>query len=315
MKFERLAVLGLVVALVSACSSMSDLSAVEPIRIADPPPVNANASLVKYAATIRVMPFTDARMVANPYKVGTGAVNVSGLRGKDIVLDQDVATIVTNAMKRRLGETGFQVHEEQDSIALFELSGIVKELTYNVLARDKVAIGIETTLEEISTGQVVWSGIVVEKDEHFAGVSGNIKEDVANYLGKKLDIVTTKTSDAISASLMIVHPELFNLAPGAKPVPGVTVLVAPGAPVEYGESTTAYQPRVNTSSGLLLINTIPARAKIYIDSVYYGLSPLKLELDTGVHALSVKMDGYKMTMEKVSVRKGDSTEVELKLER
>jgi hypothetical protein len=66
---------------------------------------------------------------------------------------------------------------------------------------------------------------------------------------------------------------------------------------------------------LLLVNTNPPRAKVYLDDVYYGLSPLRLEMEPGVHAISVKLDSYKMVTEKVSVRKGDSTEMELKLER
>jgi len=63
------------------------------------------------------------------------------------------------------------------------------------------------------------------------------------------------------------------------------------------------------------VNTTPQRAKVYLDGVYYGLSPLRLEMDPGVHAISVKLEGYKMVTEKVSVRKGDNTEMELNLER
>jgi hypothetical protein len=54
---------------------------------------------------------------------------------------------------------------------------------------------------------------------------------------------------------------------------------------------------------------------VYLDGVYYGLSPLRLEMEPGVHAISVKLEGYKMVTEKVSVRKGDNTEMELSLER
>ncbi|MDE2309382.1 MAG: PEGA domain-containing protein, partial [Betaproteobacteria bacterium] len=50
------------------------------------------------------------------------------------------------------------------------------------------------------------------------------------------------------------------------------------------------------------------------DGVYYGLSPLRLEMEPGVHTISVKMEGYRMVSEKVSVRKGDSTEMDLSLE-
>lgn len=338
-QFLQRVFLGLAVASAVGCSNMSMPSmggmfggeGSGAIRATESKKTNPNAPLLKYAASIRINRYTDARKMGNPRKIGTGAENVSGMSGKDIVLDHDVATIVTGAMKTRLDDAGFQVSEAQNGNALFELSGVVKELTYDVKARDEVSIAIETTLKEMGTGKVVWSGIVVEKDDRFAGVSGNNKSDVAMYLHKKLGIVTEKTTEAISASLMVTRPELFNLTPGTKAIPGVTVLIAPTvvntpaptlpaqqvAPIPTVNTVApaqVYMPQATATSGLLLVNTSPARAKVYLDGVYYGLSPLRLEMEPGVHTISVKMEGYRMVSEKVSVRKGDSTEMDLSLE-
>ena len=299
---------------------------------------NPNAPLLKYAASIRISRYTDARKMGNPRKIGIGADRVFGMSGKDIVLSQDVAAVVANSMKTRLDDAGFQVSEAQNGNALFELSGEVKELTLNVKDRDEISISVETVLKDTSTGKVVWSGVVVEKNDRFAGVSGNTKKDVASYLHKELGVVAEKTTEAISASLMVVRPELFNLTPGTKAIPGVTVLVAPAvnapapaapaqpvpvapmqpAPVPAASvavPTPAYTPLANTANGMLLVNTSPARAKVYLNSVYYGLSPLRLEMEPGVHTVSIKLEGYKMATEKVSVRKGDYTEMDLNLER
>ena len=313
--YQRL-MLCLVMTTMAGCAHLGFPPTSDVVKVTEKKRVNAEALPLKQGATMRIKPYTDARMMGNPYKVGTGAVNVSGLRGKDIILDQDAATMVTRAMKQRMAEAGFQMRDEPDSIALFELSGVIEELTYNVMARDVIAINIETTLTELGSGKIMWSGGVVEKNERFAGVAGNNKEDIAKNLSKELDVVTAKTSEAISTSLMASRPDLFTQAPGTKPIPGVTVLVAPpvvSAPVSTTPAVD--QPPTSAASGLLLVNTTPARAKIYLDSVYYGLSPLRLEIEAGVHALSVKLDGYKMTTEQVSVRKGDSTEMELILER
>lgn len=338
-QFLRRTLFSLTMASVVACSDMSMPSlggmfggeGGSAIHVAESKRNNPNAPLLKYTASIRINRYTDARNIGNPRKIGMGAENVSGMSGKDIVLDQDVATVVTSAMKARLDDTGFQVSEAQNGNALFELSGVVKELTYDVKVRDEVSINIETTLKEIGTGKVVWSGIVTEKNDRFAGVSGNNKNDVAMYLRRELGIVTEKTTEAISASLMVTRPELFNLTPGTKAIPGVTVLIAPTAtstsplmlpvqqvaPIPAGNAAVpapAYVPQATATSGLLLVNTSPARAKVYLDSVYYGLSPLRLEMEPGVHTISVKMEGYRMVAEKVSVRKGDSTEMDLSLE-
>src|SRR3989338_7965259 len=136
--------------------------------------------------------------------------------------------------------------------------------------------------------------------------------------------------EAVSSSLIASRPELFNLTAGTKPIPGVTVYVAPAAAKAAPAATVApgygaqpgatapppaYMPRASATAGLLLVNTNPQRAKVYLDGVYYGLSPLRLEMEPGVHAISVKLEGYKMITEKVSVRKGDNTEMELNLDR
>jgi hypothetical protein len=329
--------LGFAAASTVACSNISMpsmgnmLGGSGPVSVAEHKKTNSNAPLLKYAANIRINLYKDDRKMGNPRKIGTGAENVSGMSGKDIVLDEDVAVMVTNAMKTSLDEAGFQVSEAQSGNAQFELSGVVKDLTYDVKARDEISITVENTLKEISTNKVVWSAIVTEKADRFAGVSGNDKNDVANYLRKELGIVSQKNTEAISASLMVVHPELFNLTPGTKAIPGVTVLVAPtanppaGVPMQMAPASatnvapssstyTTYTPHASSTNGLLLVNTNPARAKVFLDNVYFGLSPLRLELDPGVHAISVKLTGYKMVTEKVSVRKGDSTEMDLDLE-
>jgi len=291
----------------------------------------SNAPPQRYVASIHMVSYSDERKEGKPHIIGTGAENVSGMNGKDIVVEQDVATMVTAAIRNKIEDSGIQISEAQIGNAQFELKGVVKELTYNVKARDEVSIAIESTLKEISTGKVVWSAIVTEKGDRFAGVSGDSKSDVTSYLRKELGVVSQKTADAIGSILMAIHPELFNLTPGTRPIPGVTVLVAPAvvptvepitSPVtavpapatSVATPASTYTPHASETNGLLLVNTNPDRAKIYLDGVYFGLSPLRLELDPGVHALSAKLLGYKMVSEKVSVRKGDSTEIDLDLE-
>ncbi len=287
---------------------------------------------VKYAATVRVVNYVDQRNVSSPRYLGKITAQVAGLSGNAVTTDQDVALIATNAIKRQFVTEGFQVLEGTSANnALFEVSGVIKELTLNVMNRDNVSIAIETTLKEVSTGKVVWSGLVTEKNDRFAGVSGDDKKDVMNYLNRELKVVSAKTVDAISESLMAARPELFNLTPGTKPIPGVTVFVAPqlpkaasaapaepapGMPAAQSEiPASTYQPHASESSGLLLVTTTPPRARVYLDDVYYGMTPLRLEMEPGIHMISVKLAGYNMITEKVSIRRGDNTELELNLER
>lgn len=292
--------------------------------------------VLKYAATLRVSRYVDQRKTSNPRLLGISTQHVSGVSGNQLLLDREIAAIVTDAIKTRFDAQGYQVLEGGSAgNALFEVSGVIKELTLNVMDRDEITIAIETTVKDTGSGQVVWSGMVTEKHDRFAGVSGNNKNDVIQYLNSELGIAVNKTEEAVSASLMAAKPELFNLTPGTKTIDGVTVYVAPTvakpAPAAPMPETAVprydvqqasavvpaptYIPHASATAGLLLVNTNPPRAKVYLDDVYYGLSPLRLEMEPGIHAISVKLDSYKMVTEKVSVRRGDSTEMELKLER
>lgn len=317
----------------AACSDMSMPSmdglfgGSDGISVKESQKRNPNAPLMKYNVSIHILPYTDGRKTDNPRKIGIGGENVSGMGGKDITLDQDAATIVTSSIKKHFDDAGYQVSEADSGDADFELSGVVKDLTYNVKYRDEVSISVESTVKEKSTGKIIWSGIVTEKNDRFAGISGNDKNDVARYLKKELGVVSGKTTDAISSVLMAAYPQMFNMTPGTRAIPGVTVLVAPTtvpppATIVPGQQYSgsaavpapALEAHATATTGLLLVNTNPQRAKVYLDNVYYGLSPLRLEMEPGIHSISVKLEGYRMVSEKVSIRKGDNTEMQLDLE-
>lgn len=299
---------------------------------------SSTSPLLKYAVTIRVDKYVDQRKMDNPRLLGVSTQRISGMSGTQLVLDQDLANVVTAAIKNQFDAEGFQVLEgSAASKAMYEVSGVIQELTLNVKFRDEITIAIKTTMKDLRSGEVVWSGLVTEKNDRFAGVAGNNKEDVVSYLNHELHVANKKIVEAISASLMASQPELFNLTPGTRPIAGVTVFVAPSGAQSAPASTAmpantapnsalpvtrleapavpTYVPHASSTSGLLLVNTTPARAKVYLDSVYYGMSPLRIEMEPGIHAISVKLDGYRMVTEKVSVRKGDNTEMELNLER
>lgn len=277
----------------------------------------------KYAATLRVSQYIDQRQVGNPRFLGKTTCRVYGISGNELIMDRDIAVIATAAVKERFDAEGFPVLEGDDANkALFEVSGAIRELVLNVKNRDEINIAIETTLKDAASGNVVWSGLVTEKNDRFAGVSGNSKQDLDAYLNKGLRVVSGKTVEAISASLMVARPELFELTPGTKAITGVDVHVAPPAApavtlpaIRVAPAPQAGAPSANAATGLLSVNTNPSRAKVYLDGVYFGLSPLRSEVEPGVHEVAVQMKGYKTATEKVSVRKGDMTELELSLER
>ncbi len=283
------------------------------IKINDAPVPAMNAP--RNAAVVRILPYVDARKMSDPRKIGVGGHNIYGMdapTGNDILLNQDVATMVTSVMRRRMEDAGYRV--VNDNSAGFEMSGTVRELTYDIKDRDRVSIVIETTLKDAATGKVLWSAAVAEKKDRFAGMGGDDIADVAAFLRQELGVVTQKTANAITAVLAAQHPAMFNVVAGSKPVPGVTVLSAPAAPAASAVSAAPAATQASTK-GVLKITTRPARAEIYIGGVYYGLSPLRLELDPGILEVKAELRHHRTVTEKVSVRTGETTELELTLKK
>ena len=277
---------------------------------------------VKNSAVLRIPLYADQRVEKNPRLLGENTTRVFGLDGNELIVDRDVASIATASIKKQFQKAGFPVLEEGSTqTPAFELSGVVKTLTLNSKDRDDISIAIETSVTDVATGKVIWSALVSEKNNRFAGVSGNTKADIVDYLNRELRIASDKTVDAVNTLLMATYPALFNLAPGTKTIAGVTVLSAPSAvaaPVVTGAALAAapaYAPHASATMGLLAVSSKPSRAKVYLDGVYYGMTPLRAEIEPGVHSVDVKLEGYKTSSEKVSVRKSDDTELELTLDR
>lgn len=295
--------------------------------MADATPVKAE---VKNAAVLRVHAYVDQRAERNPRLLGELTTRVFGLDGRQLIVDHDVADIVTASLRNRFRKAGYTVLDDGDAQAsTFELTGVVKALSMNVRERDDISIAIETNVTETATGKIIWSGQANEKNNRFAGISGNTRNDLVDYLNHELRVANDKTVEAVGTLLMASYPALFNLVPGTKPVAGVTVYSAPAAtvvtqtpmavPVPAAVALPIATPSQTTQgggqTGLFVLSSKPTRAKVYVDGVYFGLTPLRAEMEPGVHSIEVKLDGRKTDSEKISVRKGETTELELSLQR
>jgi hypothetical protein len=306
-----LAMLLVLPVLTAGCALMGSVA--EPgneVQVREESKPSANARQGKYAISIRVAGYVDAREVDSPRRLGNSSARIVGLTGKDIFSDQNVSEVVAASMTKRLSDVGIQVQATDTTGAQFQLSGIVKALRVDIKSRDTIDIAIESTLTEAATGKVIWSGVVVEKYERFAGTSGNGKKDVAELVRGRLGLVSSKTAESILSVLMATRPELFNMAVGIKPVQGVTVFSN-----SAGSATVAPSSAPIIENGTLVVNSNPVRAKVYVDGVYFGLTPLKAEIVVGVHEVVVKLDKHQNAIEKVSVRKDENTELEMSLHR
>ncbi|MHB1115308.1 PEGA domain-containing protein [Sideroxydans sp.] len=306
LKLQWLFSAGFLVAMLAGCAGTQEPGNAIYMHVDEKPSPTARQQ--KYPVLVRLSTYQDARDVSDPHLLGVATTRVLGMTGKDIMLDSEVAAVVGASMKKRLSDDGLQFVEADQ--AQFQLSGVVKTLSVDIKERDYLSIAIESTLTDATSGRVIWSGVVAEKKERYAGVSGNSKGDVAALLKSGLATVSHKTSESILSVLMATRPELFGAAGVAKAAPGVTVYT--GAPPVVAPPAAATIKPV-AATGMLVLTSVPGNVKVYVDDVYYGLTPLEAEMPAGIYQLRFELDGYAKSSEKVSVRRGDRTELKVEL--
>jgi PEGA domain len=267
---------------------------------------------------VHVAAYLDGRAAAPSRKVGEIHSTVVDMHRPELVLDRDISSVVTSAISDTLTARGFEVSRDTEGPAArgadaLRLSGTIRTFALDIGGRDRLAIAVETTVRA-GNGSVLWSGVVSETADRYAGVSGNTKDSIAEYLTTGMKAVANKTAVQVHDAARQAHPDL--LGPSFSPPHAVeradqvapAVMSAPSqAPGRAGAAAAA--------AGRLSVVTTPPRAKVYLGDVYWGLSPLDLELAPDIYLLRVTLDGYKAAAEKISVRKATTTELEIVLER
>lgn len=246
----------------------------------------------KEAATVFVSPFEDKRDLSkSPFKdprtIGKIQATVSDITDNKLTLSENVADIVSRAYAKELALAGFTVVSEPDK-ASFLISGEVREFRLEVGSQDEIAIEFSYELKEAQGEKTLSSGVESEKGERFAGVMGNSRTTLSNYISASLQKAIRRSIEQMGARLP---------ASGSAPV----------AKEEFG----APSPQ---STGSVTVNSTRERAKVYIDGVYYGLTPLKLDLAPGIYEVTVTKKGFKPATEKISVRQDATTEMETELD-
>ncbi|MFZ3072303.1 MAG: PEGA domain-containing protein [Thermodesulfobacteriota bacterium] len=232
--------------------------------------------------TVFVEPYKDARKASIPQTAGVINATVSDMMGQEITLDKDVSTLVTSAFMEELKSSGFKTTESAEAAA-YVLTGEIREFNLDIGVRDKIKIEIQSVLKERATDKAVFLRTERVEDERFAGVSGNSRRTIADYMLKNLSKAVRKTIKEAAFAINAV-PQ-FNGGPQDK--------------------------AVFSGKGRLFVASAPERAKLYVGDIYYGLTPIAVELAPGVYDVRLKLDGYDDEKEKVSVREGSTTEFEV----
>lgn len=247
---------------------------------------------IKTPAAVHVAPFEDKRQLTDeerkePRTIGKIEATVSDITGDRLTLSEDVAEVVERAYGKELALAGFTVVPEKEK-AGYIVSGEVREFRLDVASRDAVAIEVASILKDAKTGLILWSGIEAERGEKFAGVMGNSRATLSNHIAASLQKMIRRSISSAAESF----------SSGTVEAP----------------KTTAPLPSAG-GSGTAVITASPERSKVYIDGVYYGFSPMTIDLPAGVYEVTITQKGFKPFTERVSIRKDAKTEVEAELEK
>lgn len=255
-----------------------------PLHVAyNPPPYDMPR--LKDLQSIRVEKVVDARMSPDPKKIGRIEATIADMNATELVLSEEPARLVEEALRAELQSTGFVVTDEKDAELVLESS--IKAFRLDVGGRDAVEISIDAALKK--TGHnALWTGSFDFKKERYAGVMGNSRATLATLI-----------NNALARAIRKGMGEMAAEASKTRAVPESPSTVD-------GEAAKA---------GRLVVSSTPTRAKVYINDVYYGLTPLALDLKDGVYNVAVRQKGFRDSAERVSVRPAETTEFEATLDK
>ena len=256
---------------------------------------------VKGSGTIFIAPYEDARITENPQHMGTIASPVSNLHGDKIILDRDVAALVTEAVQSELTDAGFNVTSWTTGDGAHDwkgrlLKGKVKRFNLAIGPRDEIAIEIESSVVDLESGEVIWEKSIAVEDDRYAGVMGNSRRSIGLYISHTLSRVLRQTVTELASNL-----------PAPAPAP-------PPATVQDTVEVQKEDVVQRLKKGRLVITSEPPRAKVYIGDIYYGLTPIEIEIEPGILNVTLRHKDYQTIQERVSVRPEDVTEMEVELE-
>ncbi|MDP2688945.1 MAG: PEGA domain-containing protein [Deltaproteobacteria bacterium] len=245
--------------------------------------------------SILVTGFADARSTearADSRTIGKIDATVFDISGNKLTLQDEPAALVTDAFAVELAAAGYDVKRNgAGNGADFILKGEVREFRLDIADRDRIAVEVWSEITEKETGRTIWSGVMAERAERYAGVMGNSKASIEKYINAALSKVAV-------GAVAEATPRIANTRAAYRPK------------AEEKGSGEAVEKPVAEGSGRIVIRTEPPRARVYIGGVYYGLTPLSLDMEPGVYDVTIRQRGFKDSSEKVSVRKGEFTELE-----
>ncbi len=285
----------LFIGLLSGCAN----PLARPLKVDYNPVSGAEKTSLSRSVPILIRPFTDKRpevaQGADPLEIGSIDATVQDMYGSRLILSTSPAALVTEGFKKYLAAEGYTVvstDKVKSSFSGIILRGEIREFRLDIGAKDNIEIQVYAEFRDKESAAIIWSGLTKEKNSRYAGVFGDSRARVSRYISGTLSNVFRKTIERAR--------------------PGIEKMGRAGKGNHNGNGNDGYEGHL-PETGRLIVKTVPVRTKVYINGVYYGLSPMTLKLKPGIYNLILRKDGFYEFRERIAVGSERATEMETTL--
>lgn len=251
--------------------------------------------------SVYIKPFIDKRNIENLHSIGKINEVVADISSNDLSLDKTLSTLVTDTLKKEFVRSGFtlSINEGEDDSTDYIISGAIKKFEMNIGSRDTIDIEIDYRVVKLRNDKIIFNGSAKVSDDRFAGVTGNTRKSINKYLNNALYNVSRQVLESTG---LVLEASITSPKKSHK----VNI-------EELSESRATNLPHQEAGTGTLIISGTPVKTKVYIENVYYGLTPISINIESGVYDASFKKKGFESEKEKISIRSGADTVLEIDL--
>lgn len=308
----------------SSAASANSLDATPVLRGHPQPAAQGSPGL-----RVHLVRLTDDRKLGGTqaHHLGKIGSTVMDMHTSTLQLSAPAADVLTRILKDQFQLDGLTVQDHAEG-ADFEVRGSISRMRLDIAGSDEFDLAVHLSVHQISAGKVTWTGTIDESSERFAGISGNSRASIVRLLNQNLE----RWSDKVGSTLLeknawrktapALPAAVQPVAPAPVPTPAVVTAMPrppelantqPLAPVKAPDASVTQGPP--KGYGYFSAISIPTRVKVYSDDIYYGLTPLRVMVPTGVVTFEFRFDGYKTVVQKVMIRKDETTELQFQLQK
>lgn len=167
-------------------------------------------------------------------------------------------------------------------------SGTFNSLSVTTQAR------VELYYLDSQTGKIIWGNVIHHDTFDQKATKKDPTDFAAIRLEEALQNVILQSIDRSIGHINKVYPSSVQyISDGMANVPKTPQGMVAGS--------------IPPGKGRIEVVSNPGGAMVYVDGIYYGPTPLSLDLTPGIHLLKVKKNGYETSRDKVGVLEGKLT--------